>query len=83
MKSFNNKQEYLQAFALWKADYKKLSETIRAKKYEYKTAQRQRQNEYPLLISLRVFKTEATAMIEARVKSKVEAQRQYLAERNQ
>lgn len=78
MQSFNNKQEYLNAVALWKSGYKSLSQDIRQLKHEFKAIQRQGGNEIPLRTKLQNLKSSATAMIEQRMKGKIEAQRQYL-----
>jgi len=60
---FTNKQEYLEYRAAWKAQYDKLSDEIHRNKRTYYHN------------GLRV---KATAMLEERIQSKVEANRQYL-----
>jgi hypothetical protein len=76
-KWFANKDEYLAWRAAWRAEYQALSESIR----EYK---RDRKDRDPAIrasaqYSCWAYRKEATALLETRKRSKLEAQRQYLA----
>lgn len=81
--NFNTKEEYLAWAAEWKAEYKVLSAKIREAKHAYKAAQRA--DKYHDIQNTRValgrLKYEANQMIALRGESKVEAQRQYLAQK--
>lgn len=79
MQTFNNKQEYLAAVALWKSEYRDLSINIRANKHKFKSSQREGLENYNLRALLSKLKKEATDMLKARAQGKMEAQRQYLA----
>jgi len=81
--NFNTREEYLVWATEWKAEYKELSTKIREAKHAYKAAQRS--DIYNDIQSTRValgrLKYEANQMIELRGRSKFEAQRQYLAQK--
>lgn len=74
--SFNSKETYLAYRSEWKAEYTQLSKEIRALKAEIR--QPDRKISWEEARDLRKLKDTATAMIEERKASKVEAQRQYL-----
>lgn len=76
-KWFNNKEEYLAWRAEWRAQYAQLTQDIREHKL-------QRKDRDPATRSSAQYycwscRKEATALLELRKKSKIEAQRQYLA----
>lgn len=74
---FTNKDEYLTYCANWKIQYKQLSKQIRDMKKAVRASYHQiTWSEFSELAKM---KARATAMIEERIESKVEAQRQYLA----
>lgn len=81
--NFNTREEYLAWAAEWKAEYKQLSADIRAAKHAYKAAQRA--DVYNDIQNTRVavgrLKYQANQMIALRGESKVEAQRQYMAQK--
>jgi len=76
-KWFTNKAEYLAWRTEWRAQYAELSENIREQKLSRKD------KDALIRASAQCFcwryRQEATALLELRKKSKVEAQRQYLA----
>lgn len=73
--TFTNKETYLAYRSNWKAEYKTLSQEIRALKAQMRESGHQiTWTEFSALAKL---KAKATAMIEERKESKVEAQRQY------
>ena len=76
---FTNKETYLAYRSEWKANYKNLSQEIRALKVEINETQRAKGYAGSMQYQLLKLRKQATAMIEERKESKVEAQRQYLA----
>lgn len=79
---FENKEQYLAEVAQWKSAYKELSKNIRALKVEYKKAQREGISVYPVLGQLNTARELANTLLELRAGSKVEAQRQYVEQKN-
>ncbi len=84
MMNFTNRATYLTAVTEWKAQYKELSHNIRAAKLLYKQAQR---NGEPGQIwrsksALDNMSIEAYNMLIDRANGKIEAQKQYMAEKN-
>jgi hypothetical protein len=77
--SFNSKETYLAYRSEWKANYKNLSQEIRELRNEIKETQRAKGYTGSMQYTLFKLRAKATAMIEERKASKVEAQRQYLA----
>jgi hypothetical protein len=74
---FTNKETYLAYRSNWKSEYNELSKQIRALRTETRESGHQiTSSEFYELYKLR---EKATAMLEERKASKVEAQRQYLA----
>ena len=74
---FNNKETYLDYRSNWKAEYNTLSNEIRElKKQTRESCHHITWSEY---LALKRLKDKATAMLEERKASKIEAQRQYLA----
>jgi ferredoxin-thioredoxin reductase catalytic subunit len=76
-KWFKNKEEYLAWRAAWRAEYQALSESIREQKCN-------RKDRDPAIRSSAQcfcwrYRQEAAALLETRKRSKLEAQRQYLA----
>lgn len=78
--NFTNRQEYLAAVTMWKANYKELSSKIREVKAKIKEENRKKGFTY-LWHDLGQLKIEATDQIAVRQASKIEAQRQYLISR--
>jgi len=76
-KWFTNKEEYLAWRAEWRAQYAQLTQDIR----EYKLLRKDRDPASRSHAKYRCWacRKEATALLELRKKSKIEAQRQYLA----
>lgn len=79
MNAFKNREEYLAAVAVWKADYKQLSADIRAAKNALKESMRSKQRDGGYISTIYSLKSDARQMLEDRAASKVEAQRQYMA----
>jgi hypothetical protein len=74
---FTNKETYLEYRSNWKSEYNTLSKQIRVLKATVRESGHQiTWTEFRELYQL---KAKATAMLEERKESKVEAQRQYLA----
>ena len=76
--SFNSKETYLAYRSEWKANYKTLSQEIHELRNEIKETQRAKGYAGSMQYTLIKLRAKATAMIEERKASKVEAQRQYL-----
>lgn len=74
---FTNKETYLAYRSNWKSEYNELSKQIRVLKAE--TRESGHQITCSEFYELYKLKQKATAMLEERKASKVEAQRQYLA----
>jgi hypothetical protein len=73
--TFTNKETYLAYRSNWKAEYKTLSQEIRALKAQMRESGHQiTWTEFSQLMKL---KAKAQAMLEERIESKAEAQRQY------
>ncbi len=72
--TFTNKEEYLDYRSNWKSKYKELSQKIRDLKAEVRESGHQ--ITWSEFSALRKLKDKATAMLEERKESKVEAQRQ-------
>lgn len=80
---FTSKETYLAYRAQWKAIYKALSADIRSKKRQYKNAQRDGDGlGWKILSELRRAQQQAREMLEQLAEAKIEAQRQWLAQRN-
>jgi hypothetical protein len=77
--TFTNKETYLAYRSEWKANYKNLSQEIRTLKADIRETQQAKGYAGSMQYRLLKLRDEATAMIEERKASKVEAQRQYLA----
>lgn len=75
---FNSKETYLAYRSEWKAEYKRLSKEIREERIQIRSQRGIESIQYWYLKGLR---EQATAMLEERKASKVEAQRQYLQAR--
>lgn len=79
MTTFNSKETYLAYRSNWKAQYKQLSQSIRELTSDIKETQRANgyagQAQYQKL----KLRAQAKAMLEELAAAKVEAQRQYLA----
>jgi hypothetical protein len=73
--TFTNKETYLAYRSNWKAEYKTLSQEIRALKTQMReSGHKITWTEFSQLMKL---KAKAQSMLEERAESKVEAQRQY------
>ena len=81
--TFTNKETYMAYRSNWKATYKNLSQEIRTLKADISETQRAKGYAGSMQYRLLKLRNEATAMIEERKASKVEAQRQYLAIHNE
>ncbi len=77
--TFTNKETYLAYRSEWKAKYQALSQEIRELKTDINETQRAKGYAGSMQYSLLKKRALATAMLEERKESKVEAQRQYLA----
>lgn len=71
--SFNDRTSYLSWRANWRAEYKKLSLTIREKKQELKAAMRSQGDAYKLQRQIPILKGMATSMLEQRAEAKEQA----------
>ena len=76
--TFTNKETYLAYRSNWKATYNKLSQEIRALKVSINETQREKGYAGSMQYQLLKLRKQATAMIEERKASKIEAQRQYV-----
>lgn len=74
---FNTKEEYLAYRSEWRAEYKQLSQNIRALKAE--TRKSCHNITWEEALKLWKLKKKATEMLTERKESKIESQRQYLA----
>ena len=83
MTTFNNKETYLAYRSNWKAEYKQLSEDIRDLKLDIKDAQRNNDFTGRPQYSLYKLRKQATAMLAELKEAKQEAQRQYLASKQE
>lgn len=77
--TFNSKETYLAYRSNWKANYKALSQQIRELNNDIKVTQREKGYAGAMQYQKLKLRAQATAMIEERKASRVEAQRQYLA----
>lgn len=77
---FETREQYIIAATQWKAEYEQLSKKIRAIKHQIKEESRAKGFTYAWS-ALASAKTEAQVMLGVRQESKIEAQRQYLAQR--
>ncbi len=80
--TFTNRETYLAQRAEWKAQYRKVSEDIRAAKYLLKAAHRQSKNgvvKVSFYYNLWDNKEKARAMLDLLKAAKEEAAKQYLA----
>ena len=76
--TFTNKETYLAYRSEWKAEYKSLAKEIRTLKADINETQRAKGYAGYMQYALLKKRATATAMLEERKASKVEAQRQYL-----
>lgn len=81
--NFNNRTSYLSWTSEWKSSYRAASLALRKLKLDFKQAQRENAwaAESKLRSEIRAAKNNANQMLEERQASKIEAQRQFLAER--
>lgn len=77
---FENRNQYLEAVAQWKAEYKDLSARIRAIKHQIANESREQGYTYAWT-KLANARDEANRMIGVRHQSKVDANEQYLSTR--
>jgi hypothetical protein len=79
--NFTNKETYLAYRAEWKAEYKQLSASIRKAKLELKNAQREGGASWSHFRACADGKAKAREMLDELHEAKIEAQRQWLAQR--
>lgn len=78
MANFKTKEEYIVWRANWKIRYKDLSKKIREQKRTARDGSNSTEIQATAQSKLHYLKIAATAMMEQRTESKVEAQKQYL-----
>jgi hypothetical protein len=79
--TFTNKEEYLAYRSAWKAEYKELSRTIRELKADIREIQKNEKNAGILQCSRNKERKAARTMLDDLKWSKMEAQRQYLEQK--
>lgn len=79
--TFTNKEEYLAYRSSWKDEYKELSKTIRELKANIRETQKNRENAGRLRYVRNRDRKAARTMLDDLKLSKVEAQRQYLEQK--
>lgn len=79
--TFTNKEEYLAYRSNWKAEYKELSKTIRELKDEIRETQKNKINAGRMQYDLIKKRKAARFMMDDLKFSKMEAQRQYLEQK--
>lgn len=79
--TFTNKEEYLAYRSAWKAEYKELSQTIRELKANIRETQKNREYAGRMQYALIKERKAARTMLDDLKLSKMEAQRQYLEQK--
>lgn len=79
--TFTNKEEYLAYRSAWKAEYKELSKTIRELKADIRETQKNRIHAGGMQYTLIKERKAARSMLDDLKLSKIEAQRQYLEQK--